>query len=433
MPDRRRLGGALQGLGEGLALLGKSRMERNIREKEQTQSQQETRLNQLLNDFDTSARAISTPEHVGKVGADVAQQEYANLKRRLPKGVEGLIGQDPNFASLDTTVGEREGGLLKDLGGITSPDDPRLTPGGATRMAEGARVPTAVSFPMLGSSPNSDMSNPDPEFEKILEMVKGQKEGMLAKEPTEEQKNPLTGQSTFTTARQRNVPGFTTKTGLTAEEQASADAKKKQAELDVTNNPTNQAGTARGAGLTAGAQKRAELAAELEQMGITGQQQTGALQLADDFEKASSDYFTIRGAMKATQGLAQQRTGQGDTGIIFNYMKALDPNSSVREGEAAMVQNAASIPSRIREAYNKALSGEKLDDTVRNEILQSMRVLYTSAEQDHKDRVKLFTERAARLRVPASLVIREPSALPETAPDTSESPLARARRAAGAH
>ena len=47
--------------------------------------------------------------------------------------------------------------------------------------------------------------------------------------------------------------------------------------------------------------------------------------------------------------------------LIFGFMKMLDPGSVVREGEFATAQNAASIPDRIRNAYNRALEGTRLN------------------------------------------------------------------------
>ena len=55
-----------------------------------------------------------------------------------------------------------------------------------------------------------------------------------------------------------------------------------------------------------------------------------------------------------------ERSGPMDIGLIFNFMRALDPGSTVREGEFATAQNSGSIPTSIYNAYNKALSGEML-------------------------------------------------------------------------
>lgn len=443
MPQRRSLAG-LSGLGDGISDIGKFMLERSSKNRDIARQEGDLqqraandRLNQLLNDFDTSARSISTPEHVAKVGADVARTEYANLKRRLPAGVTPLLGADPDFTSLDSTPDERQGDLTKSVGAITNPDDPALTPTGLRSLATAARVPTDISFPMMGSSPHSDAKVDDPEFTKLLGMVQGQKQGLLDKEPTEESRDPLSGLSTFTTARERNKPGFSTKTGLTPAEEA-AKAKltttaTEQATTDVKNNPTNQAGAARGAGLVAGAQKRAELSAELAQMGITGQQQTGALQLADDFEKSSAPFFTARTALQNASDLAKLGTPQGDIGLIYNVMSSYPGSGNVHQDEYVNAQNAASWPERVRQKWNSLVDGEKLTPDERQGFIDSLKTTYLAAKQDQDDRVKLFTDRATQLRVPARMVVREPSPV-----DTSlgkgallQSPLDRARAAAG--
>jgi hypothetical protein len=61
-------------------------------------------------------------------------------------------------------------------------------------------------------------------------------------------------------------------------------------------------------------------------------------------------------------------SGAGDIGLIFGYMKMLDPNSTVREGEFATAEEAGGIPSRILNLYNKAISGQRLPDSVRTEF-----------------------------------------------------------------
>lgn len=46
--------------------------------------------------------------------------------------------------------------------------------------------------------------------------------------------------------------------------------------------------------------------------------------------------------------------------MVFSFMKALDPGSTVREGEYASVENTRGVPDNIRNMYNKALEGTGL-------------------------------------------------------------------------
>jgi hypothetical protein len=82
-----------------------------------------------------------------------------------------------------------------------------------------------------------------------------------------------------------------------------------------------------------------------------------------------------------------QDTGAGDISLIFNFMKMLDPGSTVREGEFATAENAAGIPTRIMAQYNNAISGTRLQPETRAEFLSQATQQYLGAEE-------LFNERA---------------------------------------
>lgn len=59
----------------------------------------------------------------------------------------------------------------------------------------------------------------------------------------------------------------------------------------------------------------------------------------------------------------------GDMAAIFAFMKILDPESTVREGEFASAQNAAGVPDRIVNFYNRAAKGELLNPNQRKDFL----------------------------------------------------------------
>lgn len=83
-------------------------------------------------------------------------------------------------------------------------------------------------------------------------------------------------------------------------------------------------------------------------------------------------------AMRRVSEGAKRQTAAGDMAVIFGYMKTLDPGSTVREGEYATAENAASIPDRIRQAYNKAISGEKLTPEQRDDFVASARAQFNA-------------------------------------------------------
>ncbi len=95
----------------------------------------------------------------------------------------------------------------------------------------------------------------------------------------------------------------------------------------------------------------------------------GEIDLSDEagqrkeFTKASGDFIKVRDAFGKIQ--KAKPTAAGDLALIFNYMKLLDPGSVVREGEFATAQNTAGVPDRVRNTYNRLLSGERLNPTQR--------------------------------------------------------------------
>ena len=92
---------------------------------------------------------------------------------------------------------------------------------------------------------------------------------------------------------------------------------------------------------------------------------------------------------------AAEDTPAGNLSLVFSYMKLLDPGSVVREGEIANAQNAAGVPVRIRNAWNKALDGKGLDAEQRKEFISQAEKLNLAA-QGEVNKVKSEISNVAR-------------------------------------
>src|SRR5690606_18813976 len=77
---------------------------------------------------------------------------------------------------------------------------------------------------------------------------------------------------------------------------------------------------------------------------------------------------------------AKGATAAGDLSTIFGYMKMLDPGSVVREQEFANAQNAAGVPDRVRNLYNQAMQGVRLNPAQRAEFLAEAKKLADMAQ-----------------------------------------------------
>ena len=81
---------------------------------------------------------------------------------------------------------------------------------------------------------------------------------------------------------------------------------------------------------------------------------------------------------------AQDPSAAGDLALIFNYMKVLDPGSTVREGEFATAQNAAGVEGRLRSLYNNVIEGTRLNDEQRADFVNRARMLFQGAESGYQ-------------------------------------------------
>jgi hypothetical protein len=104
--------------------------------------------------------------------------------------------------------------------------------------------------------------------------------------------------------------------------------------------------------------------------------------LRTDYRNATAGFRDVRDSFQRV--LASQNTPQGDIALIFSYMKMLDPGSVVREGEFATAQNAAGIPDRVVNLYNKALTGNGLNETQRKNIRAQADSLFTKTAADER-------------------------------------------------
>ena len=66
---------------------------------------------------------------------------------------------------------------------------------------------------------------------------------------------------------------------------------------------------------------------------------------------------------------AKNATATGDIAIMFNFMKMLDPDSVVREGEQVLIKNAKSYPSRVVTMFQNAQAGVIMTKDQREDIL----------------------------------------------------------------
>ncbi len=74
-------------------------------------------------------------------------------------------------------------------------------------------------------------------------------------------------------------------------------------------------------------------------------------------------------------------TAAGQMSLIFQYMKLMDPGSTVREGEFATAEQTTGLPGQVVNAYNRALAGEFLNPDQVTEFTAQADNLYNAAAE----------------------------------------------------
>jgi hypothetical protein len=130
--------------------------------------------------------------------------------------------------------------------------------------------------------------------------------------------------------------------------------------------------------------------------------------LRGEFQAQVKPYIELGQAYQKIETAAKNPSPAGDIAMVYGFMKVLDPSSVVREGEFATAQNAGSVPDSVRNMYNKALNGERLNEKIRSDFLQQARNLVESQRVMSNDLMSRYTEVAKNYKLDPNQVVFDP-------------------------
>ena len=111
-------------------------------------------------------------------------------------------------------------------------------------------------------------------------------------------------------------------------------------------------------------------------------------------DKRVNDFIVVSSSSRRVESASPNAAG--DLGLVFSFMKMLDPGSVVREGEQALARNAAGVPARIRTTYNNMLEGETLSPAQRAEFKAEAVKLLAGSRAEATKAIKPIIARAKR-------------------------------------
>lgn len=132
-------------------------------------------------------------------------------------------------------------------------------------------------------------------------------------------------------------------------------------------------------------------------------QQDRYYKLQGDFDTATKNYRGAIDASSSIKALSKDATPQQQTAIIFQYMKTLDPTSTVREGEFALVGKTAGLGDRAINALRKLDSGLRLNENQIKDIVGSTEILANNARKNLEYTSKEYDRRAEKFGLPKGL------------------------------
>ena len=129
--------------------------------------------------------------------------------------------------------------------------------------------------------------------------------------------------------------------------------------------------------------------------------------LRAEITKKSTEFEKQRGAWARVQASAEDPSPAGDLALIFNFMKVLDPGSTVREGEFAQVGAAGSLPTQVQRMYDQWATGQKLTPPQRADVVDRAKKLFTSAEALNTKDIDTIISIGKQFKIPKKLLLGE--------------------------
>jgi hypothetical protein len=105
------------------------------------------------------------------------------------------------------------------------------------------------------------------------------------------------------------------------------------------------------------------------------------------FEIAQTNYATM-------PELAADDSGGSDIALVNAFYKTFAPDSNVQEGEFAIAGKAAGLPDRIIGLFDRALTGQVLNDTQRQELITAAGRFYNQRRAAVEGANERFTKLA---------------------------------------
>lgn len=127
--------------------------------------------------------------------------------------------------------------------------------------------------------------------------------------------------------------------------------------------------------------------------------------MRDQYRADSSTFKEMTGSYNRIRGALRSPTGPSDIGLLFNYMKMIDPGSVVREGEQYLLRRATSLPGWVLNYFEQAKTGRSFTEKQRAQIVEAADRYYQSEADRHETRREDYKQLASQTGIRPNLVV----------------------------
>ncbi|EFB4138939.1 phage DNA ejection protein [Escherichia coli] len=136
-----------------------------------------------------------------------------------------------------------------------------------------------------------------------------------------------------------------------------------------------------------------EMGLKLMELGQKGKPSADLIKgLNSDITNFGKNYNSVRAAANSLQALSKVNTGAAQLGIIFNYMKSLDPQSVVREGEQVQVMRSDGIWGQIKGYIDQLNAGNGLSQEAKDNIVNAAKINANAMGQQFNQQVDEYLD-----------------------------------------
>lgn len=135
-----------------------------------------------------------------------------------------------------------------------------------------------------------------------------------------------------------------------------------------------------------------------------------AMKLQNDFRAATKASFARAQAYESMVEAAANPSPKGDLTMVYSFVKALDPESVVREGEISLLNANRSVPDSIKGYAQRLATGQSLLPKEREDLINQARTLTQTDYKRSRNDIQAYRENASRLGVDPQLYTPDPYA-----------------------